>query len=181
MINGFFSHSSLSEVLSAIWNFIYHSSWNFITRVSACVCTRSALARRGQDGERAEERKLTRCFYANLLFAREASRLSGSFRLPARRALALSGTTQALRQSLWSETKFMSLSKQTLGIHTMCNSLARPRMGYAPKSLLRKKYSIDINDIFPLSIRVILSSSCCLNFHSTLLYSLIFFSRWRAM
>jgi len=31
---------------------------------------------------------------------------------------------------------------------------ARPRMGYAPQSLLRNKYSIHINDIFSLSIRV---------------------------
>jgi len=63
----------------------------------------------------------------------------------------------------------------------MCTSLARPRMGYAPKSLLRKKYSIDINDIFPLIIRVILSSSWYLNLQSTLIYSLLFFSRWRSM
>ena len=38
--------------------------------------------------------------FANLLFAREASRMSGSFRLPAGRASALSGTTQALSRSL---------------------------------------------------------------------------------
>jgi len=86
------------------------------------ACTRSALARRDQDGDRAEKRKLTRRFYPNLLFAREASRLSGSFRLPERRASALSGTTQALSRSLRCEVEFKSLPKQIRAVHTMCTA-----------------------------------------------------------
>ena len=92
--------------------------------------------RRGQDGERAEERKLTRRFYANLLFEREASCLSGSFRLPALRALALSGRTQYLPLRWVRKIIFNILSKRTGVVHTRCTSLVRPWMGYAPKSLL---------------------------------------------
>ncbi len=119
------------------------------TRVSARVCTRCASARRGQDGERAEERKLTRRLCRDFVSLVEASRLSGSFRLSARRALALSGRTQYLPRRCVRKIIVNLLSKQTGVGHTRCTSLARPWMGYAPKKFAENKHhSIEIMDTF---------------------------------
>ena len=62
------------------------------------------------------------------------------------RALALSGRTQALPQSLRRKSVFNLMSKRTGVVHTMCTSLARPWMGYAPKKFAENKHhSIEIN------------------------------------
>ena len=121
-----------SKCLAHFRLFNYQSSYNFITLVSACVYTGCALARRGQEGLRAEEAET----------------------LPARWSKTIAGKQKNYFECGCKEIYYIHVSKQTRVVHTMCTSLARPRMGYAPKkSAEKKQYSIDINDIFSLNKR----------------------------
>ena len=97
----------------------------------------------------ARKRKLTRRLCRDFVSLVEASRLSGSFRLSARRALALSGKTQAFPRSLRCKVNFKLHSERTGVVYTRCTSLARPWMGYAPKSQLRKSNNQLKSTVFP--------------------------------